>query len=419
MSDLKLQMIRSYLTAEKKVLAETGSQRRRVQISDGESWLVRFLPDTYGDGKFFVRQAQHWFNKKAVTCPRLSGNGDAPCPVCDTAEEMHGNTKPEVADAGYKLKAVLNFVTAVICYAKDDGKHGVEQVSDDEFLDPYEFQLHKNAFEKLFTVWDRSANAKRPLGCLDLKEGKSFWATKIPKKGIDLVPEDAAPIFEVDANFDANVARIYAKIKPPIIRASSHDDLVVFARKAEDDAYEGGDKRRGPGRPAGRRFSDTDDAEDAPPARRVSAPAAPTPATASAPARRTASATPPSDSAAEEDETPPAPPTRTAAPPAPTPAARVAAPAPSRTPTPVSSLNRISTSAPVAASAVETTSAEEDPGIADEDRDAAEPAASPLPDEQAADAQESASEPAVAPPARTGNPRLMAKLAQATRTTRQ
>lgn len=434
------------IRTERAVAAQTSTARRRVQIEEGQQWLVRFLPVEFGPSKlFFARQAQHWMDKKPINCPKFTstdfgGNPEAHCPVCDKADELLINTNTEVSDFGFKLKVGLSYNTVVLCYGKDDGKHGYEDEPNDEFLNPYEFALRKGPFDKLCTFVSRSITAQNPGGCLDLLKGKNFLAT-MTKKGIDLLPEDPTPIFEHNEHFDEHIAKIWSKIRPPSIKLPTEEELVAYARKAEaraygDEAGPGDTGRRGRsiGRPPSRRFSEDDapggDVEEAPTRVPVRA-TAPAPV---APARRPApiaqeqapdEAPPEYSEPAEEPPAPPRPapvaartaPVRQSAPPpaaqprTAAPAARAAVPAPALARLPVST----------GPSVAETTSPEEDPGVADEARDAAGPADDPLPEEAPSEQeprQETAPVAPAVPVTRTGNPRLMAKLAAVTGQTR-
>ncbi len=257
-----------------------GIKTRRVKIEKvNNAWLVRFLPVALGTSNlFFYRMAQHWHNKSPIVCPRLvspdfGGNEDADCPVCDLSERLNAEQHEELSNFGWRLRANTTYVTYCLVYQIDPGRGELQELSLNEVLRPWEFNLYKSTWEELCDYFRRGKSAQRPLSVLDPKAGNDFWATKTTK-GIRLDRQDPGPMFELNANFDKYLSTVMNAVPEPQIKLPSEQALAIFARKAEAAAY--GDEEPARQHVPGRRGEldegeDQDDREAAPAPRRSSA----------------------------------------------------------------------------------------------------------------------------------------------------
>jgi uncharacterized membrane protein YgcG len=327
----------------------SGSQRRTVKLNRGDSWLLRFLPAQLGPNKrWYARVAKHWVNQRAIVCPRdteeaFGGHPDAYCPVCDLSAHLNDERNEEVSKFGFKLRATPNWITYCAVFAKATNGGNAQDMPLPEVLQPYEFQHYKTTWEELKSFVQNGVR-RTPLSVFDFEKGNDFYVTKTPK-GLRLDKQDSGPIFDLnDPNFDANVEKLMAACKDPVVKIPDEKAMETFADKAQEEANNiargrssGGGNSRGGGARGGRGGGggDEDDLppeDDAPPARgrnydqQESTPARgrTAPAAEAPPARRAAA--PAQESAA---------PARRAAPaPAAAPAARRAAPAPAPAPEP-------------------------------------------------------------------------------------
>jgi hypothetical protein len=261
----------AYLEQERQYSeARSGTRIRRVKIEKpGQAWLVRFLPVSLGkSGVFFVRNAQHWYKKTPITCPRnvspdFGGDPDAPCPVCEVADELNAEQHEEISNFGWRLRANATWLTYCLVFQIDPGRGEPQELPLAEVLKPWEFAHYKSTFDELCDYYRRGRTKDRPLSVLDLEHGNDFWATKT-KKGIRLDRGDQAPVFELGPNFDKYLDVVFAAITEPTIKIPTQKDLETYARKAKAAAY-GDDDSEGVGargHSRGRVEESDDDATD-------------------------------------------------------------------------------------------------------------------------------------------------------------
>jgi hypothetical protein len=338
----------------------SGSQRRDVKLQRGDAWLLRFLPVKLGAQKrWYARIAKHWLNKKMVFCPRnteeaYGGSPDAYCPVCELSQHLNDDTNEAVRDFGFSIRGGAQWTTWCVVFEKSIKGGPAQVMPTPEVLQPYTFNHYRSTWEEL-TAFLRQGLKRAPNSVLDLEKGNDFYAAK-GAKGVRLDKQDSAPIFQIDdPNWDANIEKIFAACKAPIVKMPDDKTLETFAAKAEEEADNlSKPARRAAAGPAPRRgnaegddLPPDEDQTEAPrgrgrqvveednvpmdyPPRRAAAPAEPVD---TAPRRR--STAPPQDEQ-QGSEPPPrrsatpaaeAPPRRTAAPVA-APARRAAAPPP-------------------------------------------------------------------------------------------
>lgn len=387
------------------------SKARRVKIEKvNQAWLVRFLPVGLGERNlWYLRLGQHWANKRPIFCPRcvspdLGGDPNAECPVCEMAKNLNASEDEAISSYGFKLKANLTYLTYCLVYQIDTGHGETQEMPESEVLKPWEFQHYKSSFDELMDYYRRGVTDSRPFSVMDLEKGNDFWATRTVK-GTRLDRQDPSPIFDLaDPRYDAKIAEAWGAITPLNIKMPTLKDLSIFAHKAEDAASSSGG-----GESKERSLRGRNDESDEPvdrPGRRISR----------APMRYGPPATETAPDVAEDDQLPDAEvpvraPVRAAVPvgravtrpgtvarvvatapaPAPRPAARSAT-APAGRPAPLMAGRPVAVSHPAArpTAAKSTVDPEtEDPGIAEEDTDAAPPA-DELPPDQDEDAGDQA-----------------------------
>lgn len=234
----------AYLDAERQFNEQRGGGKtRRVKIEKvNQAWLVRFLPIALGQSSlFYVRQGQHWHNKTPIVCPRwasvdFGGDENADCPVCELSDRLNAEDHEEVSKFGWGIRAQTTWITYCLVYQVDPGRGEITELSSNEVLRPWEFNLYKGTFEELSDYFRRGRTASRPWSVLDPKKGNDFWATKT-NKGIRLDRQDPQPMFSLDGNFDKSYNTVMNAVAEPKIKIPTSSQLAVFARKAEAAAY--------------------------------------------------------------------------------------------------------------------------------------------------------------------------------------
>jgi hypothetical protein len=217
----------------------TGSKVLRVKPEEvGDAWLVRFLPVGLGKKqRWFIRQAKHWFKKSPIACPRhmaddFGGDPDAACPVCDLSKELRDDTEDEISKIGFEIRPNLTYTVYCIVIQIQKRRQEAKELTGEELLIPWEFQMYPQTFEELRDYFRRGVSSNRPLSVLDLERGNDFWATKT-KKGIRLDKDDPGPAFGKNVTED-EIETIFSSIKEPRIKIPSLKEMNTFARKVED-----------------------------------------------------------------------------------------------------------------------------------------------------------------------------------------
>jgi hypothetical protein len=226
------------LAAMKDEMSFIASQQRgarRVKLERGENATVRFLPARLGpNGLWYARIARHWLNKIPITCPRLTcadfgGDIEADCPVCILADELNDDRDKDTSDFGWRAKANPTYLVYCVVFEKDGAKKSM-----DEILIPYEFPLQKSAWQELYRFYV-SGGRKSPDSVLDYKTGTDFSVNRT-HQGIRLYPLSPAPIFDLDQNFDAYIAKLEKALKNPKVQIPTTAQLEAFADKVQAEA---------------------------------------------------------------------------------------------------------------------------------------------------------------------------------------
>lgn len=385
--EVKPQAMMRYMEEDESAVAPLSHATRRIKIEENWTWNLRFLPLQMGKDKMpYVRLARHWRNKAPIYCPQWTpesygGNREVVCPVCAAAERLIGSGAEGVRQIGFDSACKIARKFWCLVFDMQDPRGRIDEMPIEEILNPYEMEMTKTTWDD-FKKYQKLAQTRQKNTsdylCLDLETGNNFLATNT-SKGTRLDRSDPAQVFNgilelSDANWDKWVAKIWARIRQPVVTLPTDKQLDDFVAKIEEDAqrgagrggrrggddreedrggrggsrrggFRGGDnreedhgshgRRRGveedqgdtdESRPVARRRRDEPAEEEAPAAARRRAPAAaaedtdPEPEASAPPARRAAPRQ--EEEPAEQEEATPPPRRSTAAPAAPAPAAK-------------------------------------------------------------------------------------------------
>lgn len=239
---------------EDRVDSALSKSERRVKIDMNDTWMIRFLPVQMGKEKqFYVRLAQHWWNKSPIYCPRhlpvsWGGDPDFQCPVCAVAERLQESNSEDLRDLGYAARVQLRRKMWCIVYDKEDSRGRVDEQPIEEILNPYSFEMSKTTwqdFKKLqgWAINRRRDNTGSDLGLLDLETGCNLLASHT-SKGIRLDKHEPGPIFDLKSpEYQDYIDQIFERIRTPNIIIPKENQLIQLALKIEE-ASEGGTRRR-------------------------------------------------------------------------------------------------------------------------------------------------------------------------------
>jgi len=255
MSDVRPTAMMRYMEDDEQAVSSLSKASRRVKIETNHTWNIRLLPVEIGQDKMpYVRLAQHWRNSKPTTCPTFTpkawgGNPDMPCPVCELSERLNESGDDTIRNLGYQARCVLRFRFWCVVFDKEDARGKIEEMPDEELLNPYEFDMYKTTWED-FKKYQKWATTRRKgggepseWGVMDLETGCNLLATH-GAKGIRLDRQDPGPIFDAkDPDWDAKIGKIWTRIRKPTIVIPTEKQLLELAIKFEEDAESGGGRR--------------------------------------------------------------------------------------------------------------------------------------------------------------------------------
>jgi len=253
---------------------------RQIKIEKGQTIVVRFLPARMGpSGVWYARVANHWLDRRPLTCPRLTdedwgGNQDTECPICTLADQLNDDHDEVVSKWGWNLKANPQYMTYCVLLEKNG-----RQMSMDEIMIPYVFNLNKSVFEELHAFYVAGGRKSKD-SVLDYHKGNDFSVMRTQTR-TRLDKLDSLPIFDEDASFDSHIKKLEALLKEPRIKLPTDQEMEAFLLKAEAASRKIGQgdsdavrpRRRAADEdeaPRGRRAADDDD--DAPRGRRAADP---------------------------------------------------------------------------------------------------------------------------------------------------
>jgi hypothetical protein len=274
---------------ERKALSAKRDDNNVKLDTDGDTWLLRFLPAHLGMGerkRFYAPIAQHWVNKRPhfcarVTPPECGGDPDAPCGLCDLSEEIRSsyeNTNRDLSSFGYKAGASKQWLTYALVWSKENKGQEPWTAEGDERWQPYRFWLNKTNFDDLLEYYRRFLQ-KRPdnkYSILDPEIGVDFIVKRANNK-ISLQKDESRPIYDEGWNEQEKadlLTYILDKIKMPSYHALGAEEMDAACAKLEEAFRKLEASSARPRTRSLRSSSSVDENEEQP---RVSRPAAPAP----------------------------------------------------------------------------------------------------------------------------------------------
>lgn len=221
----------------------------RVKIEKGHAWLIRLLPFGQGPKKeSFAKLAQHWIGKRPVYCKTntsssFGGDPSYDCQICSSAatgknEAMDDDEK----DDFYSVEAREAFRCYCIVLKRQDDRGRIEETTGDDIFIAHEFNIPKSSFSTLVTKIERSATRKgaSPLGLLDLETGCDIWVSRDVKNSLsfDLCEDGPMPIFDLNDQFDANVARVWKQMQQPSVKFLAPEREEALAEMISEKSFE-------------------------------------------------------------------------------------------------------------------------------------------------------------------------------------
>jgi hypothetical protein len=263
MADIRVASVLSGLDEDRKIAAQT-NRASRVKIEKGHAWLLRFLPFPMGKrGLPWARIGAHWISKtpcycKQNTSPDFGGDPNFVCPVCEVTDTMHSQADSDAdRDDFYQCQVRLAWTMWCIVFAKEDDRGRQEEMTEEETLTPYEFNIPKAAWQTFSAKLERSKSRKGgddAVGFLSLENGCDIWVAKDKKNAysFDLSDTGYGPIFELDDRYEAKLVRIWKQLRQPSVKF--HDDARLnatadmLAERAFKQAADSLSERRSGGR---------------------------------------------------------------------------------------------------------------------------------------------------------------------------
>lgn|SRR5574343_11596 len=239
------------LDEEQSFMKSSGRQRtERIRVPKNHSWLLRFLPAQLGPRKlFFARIASHWHNKRPTLCvcqtsKDFGGNPEARCPLCELSDELNANGSKKVSEAGYRLRAVPQWMVYALVFKKDDGDNEPEDIRGDERWKVQEFWMTKPTFEIFYGMYKKGLN-RCTNSILDWESGNDIWVTANSQGRLALDREDPAPITSMKDmdKFDKIIKRITAQIRQPDVRVPDEDQIYELCDKIKEATLGSGSRR--------------------------------------------------------------------------------------------------------------------------------------------------------------------------------
>jgi hypothetical protein len=265
--EVKPQAMMRYMEEDESAVAPLSHATRRVKIEENWTWNLRFLPVQMGRDKMpYVRLARHWRNKAPIYCPQWTpksygGDPEIVCPVCAAAERLIGSSSEAVRRIGFDSTCKIARKFWCLVFDMQDPRGRIDEMPIEEILNPYEMEMTKTTWED-FKKYQKLAQTRQKNTsdylCLDLETGNNFLATSTTK-GVRLDRSDPSQVFEgilelEDANWDKWVAKIWARVRQPVVTLPTAKQLDDFVAKIEEDA------ERGAG--SGRRRTDREEEDD-------------------------------------------------------------------------------------------------------------------------------------------------------------
>jgi hypothetical protein len=249
LNDIRIATVLDGMEEDRKYAAQS-NKVTRIKIPKGHAWLIRFLPFAMGTrGLPYARLAQHWISSKPCYCkqhtsPEFGGDPNYECPICSVADNMYNQADNEAdRDDFYSVQVRVVFTMYCVVIAKETDRGVREDSTFDEMLIPCEFNLPKTSFALLAQKIERSKARKGGspnMGLLDLELGQDVWCIrdKMNALSFELSDDGPAPLYELNDQFDANVARLWKSMKQPNVKFLDDVRLNAIADKVAERAFE-------------------------------------------------------------------------------------------------------------------------------------------------------------------------------------
>lgn len=236
------------IESERKFCAQS-SKTQRVKIARGHAWLVRILPFPQGPSReIFARLAHHWIGGRTVLCktdtaPSFGGDPSYDCPICATATACKNEARDDdERDEFYQVESRVTYRCYCLVLKKENDRQQCEEMTGDELLTPYEFNIPKSSFALLAAKIERSKSrpGAEKLGLIDLEKGTDLWAIRDKKNSLtfDLSEEGPLPVFSTDEFFDEKLARVWKQLRQPSVKFLSDDRLAAIADMIAEKSFE-------------------------------------------------------------------------------------------------------------------------------------------------------------------------------------
>ena len=220
--------------------ARSAGRPERLDVPAGTGVVVRFLPVKMGHSKvWFGRVGAHWYNKKHVNCPRITGKSfggdpDADCPVCALAEEMASSGDSASQEEAKKFSSWPRYVTYVFCRETIDKDGDIVATKPKNLFLPRLFPVTSQAFLEITKLTKRAMQIN-PNGIVDPEAG--YWIEmqkdKMNRWSIKFVDKEGPLPLRDDLQGQDLIDwtdQLCAKIKVDDYAPSSYADLSAFAK---------------------------------------------------------------------------------------------------------------------------------------------------------------------------------------------
>jgi len=236
------------LDGEQKAIQSKRRGFRQVKIEENDSWLIRYIPYTFGPtNKFYLKVANHWIFRKPYFCPRetdpeAGGDPNYDCELCATCNDMRGSPTSAVKNAGFKGSATQQWLMYCFVYERELAKHRgeVEIIEDPEELwTPWEYWHSQWGFDEFISIFRKNYNDRRhPSNVLDFMTGSNFWA-RGTTKGVSLQKHDSGPITEgTPEQIQEIINFAWSKIRVPTLTPLNDEQTQAALIKLEELARE-------------------------------------------------------------------------------------------------------------------------------------------------------------------------------------
>jgi len=226
------------LDAESRSIASTSTRFVRLTLEKNDEATLRILPASLMGNLWYAKIAKHWIGKKggAIVCPklthpRLGGDPNATCPVCDFVEKNRNHKRATVANKAFSASGKVSYT--VYCLVRSSTSRAFRAEHKDT---AHEFTLYPTAMDELLSLYRRQA--KRDSYIEDAYQGTDIFCRR-GKSGTKIELDEPCPLYpESDkAKLEKRIKAIMATINFKAPEMPSHRDLDKFSAKLEDYCF--------------------------------------------------------------------------------------------------------------------------------------------------------------------------------------